>query len=89
VRGHDELSQTGKAKGAIHIPLFLLNQQADPRHPECHPELDTNKPVALYCASGARSQMAAQTLSRMGYSQVYNLGGLYHWQAAGGACERV
>lgn len=87
VRGHDEVAQTGKAKGALHIPLFLLNQHADPRHPEFHPGLNTEKPVALYCASGARSQMAAQAMSTLGFSEVYNIGGLMHWQSAGGACE--
>ncbi|MBZ0130044.1 MAG: sulfurtransferase [Rhodobacteraceae bacterium] len=87
VRDHNELARTGKAVGALHIPLFLLNQRADPRHPECHPELKTDKPVALYCASGARSHMAAQTLSSFGFAEVYNIGGLLHWQSAGGVCE--
>jgi len=87
VRGHDEVAQTGKAKGAVHIPLFLLNQHADPRHPEFHPDLNTDKPVALYCASGARSQMAAKAMSSLGFTEVYNIGGLFHWQSAGGACE--
>lgn len=88
VRGHDEVAQTGKAKGAIHIPLFQLAQQADPRHPEFHPELKADLPVAVYCASGGRSQMAGQTLSQFGFAEVYNIGGLFHWQSAGGACER-
>ncbi len=88
VRDHNEVAQSGKAKGAIHIPLFMLNTKADPRHPEFHPALSTDKPVAVYCASGARSQMAGQALAQFGFSEVYNLGGLFHWQAAGGAIER-
>ncbi|MDQ7080179.1 MAG: rhodanese-like domain-containing protein [Paracoccaceae bacterium] len=87
VRDHNEVASTGKAKGALHIPLFILAQKADPRHPEFHPELNPEKPVAVYCASGARSQMAAQTLASLGFSEVYNIGGLFHWQAAGGAVE--
>lgn len=87
VRDHTELAQTGKAKGALHIPLFLLNQRADPKHPECHPELKTDKPLVLYCASGARSQMAARAMTSLGHAEVYNIGGLYHWQSAGGVCE--
>ena len=88
VRDHREIAGSGKAAGAIHIPLVRLQQMADPRHPEFHPELDPARPVALYCASGARSQMAGQTMAGFGFVEVYNLGGLMHWQSAGGACER-
>ena len=88
VRDHTEVAGTGKAKGALHIPLFQLGQKADPRHPEFHGDLSTDKPVALYCATGARSQMAGRTLAALGFSEVYNIGGLMHWQAAGGQCVR-
>jgi rhodanese-related sulfurtransferase len=84
IRDPNELKMTGHASGAIHIPLTVLRMQADPASPERHPELKADKPVALYCASGARSQMAAQLLMQMGYEEVYNLGGLHHWQMAGG-----
>ncbi len=85
VRDATELAQTGKAEGAIHIPLFLLQTQADPRHPEFHADLDVNKPVMVYCASGARSGMAAKILAQYGFKEVYNIGGLGHWVNAGGA----
>lgn len=84
VRGHDEIARSGKAAQAIHIPLMLLQSQADPRHPEFHPELTTDKPVAVYCASGARSNMAAQILRQFGFTEVHNIGGLGDWVAAGG-----
>ncbi len=87
VRDAMELAQTGKAVGAIHIPLFLLQSQGDPRHPEFHPELDVEKPVMVYCASGARSGMAAQILAGNGFKEVYNIGGLGHWVNAGGERE--
>ncbi len=44
--------------------------------------------VAVYCASGGRSQMAAQVLISLGYREVHNIGGLFDWQAAGGAISR-
>ncbi len=88
VRDVNEVSMTGKARGAIHIPLMMLRFQADPRHPDFHPDLDTSKPVAVYCASGARSQMATQMLRQMGFESVHNIGGLSHWSAAGGEIER-
>jgi len=84
VRDATELAQTGKAEGAIHIPLFLLQTKGDPRHPEFHSALDTEKPVMIYCASGARSGMAAQILAKNGFKEIYNIGGLGHWVNAGG-----
>ena len=87
VRDGMELRQ-GKAAGALHVPLMALKMKCDPASPECLPQLALDTPVALYCASGARSQGAGQMLVQMGYKEVYNLGGLYDWHAAGGAVER-
>lgn len=84
VRDASELSSTGRAKGALHIPLFLLKSQGDPRHPEFHTDLSVDKPVLIYCASGARSGMAAKILAGHGFSEIYNIGSLHHWTAAGG-----
>jgi rhodanese-related sulfurtransferase len=88
VRDISELRATGRAKGAIHLPLMLLPQKADPRHPEHDPALSVDRPVVVYCASGARSARAAEILTALGYAQVYNLGGLGDWAAAGGAITR-
>lgn len=88
VRDHNEVSMTGKAEGAVHIPLAVIRMQADPRSPDYHPDLDTSKPVAVYCASGARSSMAAQVFRQMGFDEVHNIGGLGHWQMAGGNIMR-
>ncbi|KFE34991.1 rhodanese-like domain-containing protein [Thioclava atlantica] len=88
VREPMEVKSSGKAKGALHIPLATIRMKADPASPEKHPELDTGKPVALYCASGARSAGAAQMLTQMGYQEVYNIGGLGDWHAGGGEIER-
>lgn len=89
VRDQNELAMTGKAKGAIHIPLAVLRFQADPNGPDFRRELDPSKPVALYCASGARSGMGTQVLQGLGYAEVHNIGGLGHWQMAGGEIERA
>jgi rhodanese-related sulfurtransferase len=88
VRGGDEIAASGRAAGALHIPLALINSHADPRNSECHPELRTTKAVAVYCASGARSQMAMQMLVQMGYETVHNIGSLGDWVSAGGATTR-
>ncbi|MGR3505526.1 MAG: rhodanese-like domain-containing protein [Paracoccaceae bacterium] len=88
VRDHSELAQTGRAKGALHIPLMRLSMVADPRHPDFNAALAPDKPVAIYCASGARSGMAANILKKLGYRETHNLGGLHHWAAAGGTVTR-
>jgi rhodanese-related sulfurtransferase len=88
VRDGSELRASGRAKGALHVPLMALRMKCDPSSPECLKELKTDKPVAVYCASGARSQGAGQMLLQLGYQTVYNIGGLYDWHAAGGKIER-
>ena len=89
VRETAELRASGKAKGAVHIPLSLIPLKADPSTPDCEKSLSRDRPVFVYCASGARSAMAAQALTRLGYGQVTNLGGLNAWVAEGGQVERV
>ncbi len=85
VRDHGELAMTGKAKGALHIPLMRLRDMADPRHPDFRNELRPDARIAVYCASGARSHSAAAILQQLGYQNVHNIGGLGHWAQAGGA----
>ncbi len=82
VREIAEVKASGKAEGAIVIPLSLLPLKADPKAPDA--ALPHGLPVAVYCASGGRSGMAADVLTRLGYGPVSNLGGLRDWAAAGG-----
>lgn len=88
VRDHTEIARSGKAKNALHIPLAVLRMQADPSSPDFHPKLSTDKAVAIYCATGARSGMAVRLFSSLGFGEVHNLGGLGHWQMAGGEITR-
>ena len=89
VREHSEVAASGKAKGALHIPLMRLADMADPRHPDFHPDLNGVSTIALYCASGGRSQSGEMILRRLGYEDVHNIGGLGHWVRAGGAVEHA
>lgn len=84
VRDHGELAMSGKAKGALHMPLMRLRDMADPRHPDFRKELSQDAKICVYCASGARSNAAAQMLQQLGYTDVHNIGGLGHWVRAGG-----
>jgi rhodanese-related sulfurtransferase len=82
VREIAEVRASGKAEGALVMPLSVLPLKADPHQPD--PALRKGVPVTVYCASGARSGRAAQILTRLGYGPVSNLGGLGDWRAGGG-----
>src|SRR5215470_18221609 len=77
VREKEEV-RTGYIEGAITIPRGFLEFRAA----EHLPQTDTD--IVVYCASGARSLLAAQVLRAMGYTQVASMaGGITRWQAAG------
>ena len=82
VREIAEVRSSGKAEGAVVLPLSILPMKADPHQPD--PELKKGLPVVVYCASGARSGRAAQLLTQLGYGPVSNLGGLGDWASGGG-----
>lgn len=88
VRDAGEIAASGKAKGALHIPLATVQFRTDPRHPDFEKALSPDKPVGIYCASGARSAMAARVLRRNGFETVHNLGRFADWSAAGGKVVR-
>ena len=88
VREPSELAQSGKAKGAINIPVGQITAQADPSSPAHDPRLNKDNPIILYCASGMRSGAAGSTLKSMGYGKVYNMGTLSAWAAAGCPVEK-
>ena len=46
-------------------------------------KLNKSKPVYVYCRSGKRSAQAAEKLTELGFSNVYNLeGGILQWESA-------
>ena len=76
VREKDEV-RTGYIEGAVTIPRGLLEFQAAAHLPQ------TDMDVVVYCASGARSLLAAQVLRAMGYTHVASMaGGITRWQEA-------
>lgn len=79
VREPEEYEQ-GAITGAIHIPRGHLESQIEQRLPE----RDTN--IVVYCAGGARSAFAADTLLELGYGQVVSMaGGFTKWKSEGRA----
>ncbi len=87
VRERSEVQASGKAVGAVNIPLMRLADMADSRHPDFHSCMKQAEEIAVYCASGARSRMAERTLRNLGYDKVHNIGGLGHWMKAGGGID--
>ena len=72
VRRVDEYS-AGHIPGAILIP----NEDIDDALPAALPDLD--QIILIYCRSGNRSKQAAQKLADMGYTKVYEFGGIITW----------
>ncbi len=65
--------EEGHIEGALLIPDFELASKAE--------ELLTDKDatILLYCRSGRRSAEASQTLSDLGYTKIYDFGGIIDW----------
>nr|WP_170808452.1 rhodanese-like domain-containing protein [uncultured Ruegeria sp.] len=84
VRDTPELERAGRAVGSHHIPRGMLEFRADSGLPTHDPELRIDRPIVLHCASGGRAALAGKLLKDMGYSRVYNLGGLTDWVEGGG-----
>ena len=81
VRTADEVAQ-GVIDGAIHIPLHLLPLRAA--------DIPQDKPVVMYCRSGARSAQACSFMASKGYTNMHNLsGGIMAWARSGNAISQV
>jgi len=63
----------GRIKGAMLIPVDELGARAEKELPE------KNVPIVVYCRSGVRSARAAQILAELGYTDIYDLGGIINW----------
>jgi rhodanese-related sulfurtransferase len=84
IREPEERVQTGAISGSVHAPRGMLEFYADPTSPYHRAEFDPTHRTILYCASGGRSALAADTLRRLGYVNVAHLdGGIKGWIAAG------
>ena len=64
---------------AIRIPgsQLLPYEEIEARKGELPADLAA--PIIVYCRSGRRSEIAAQTLLDLGYTEVYDLGGIQDW----------
>lgn len=72
VRTTDEYNE-GHIDGALLIPDYELEERAES-------ELeDKSQIILIYCRSGNRSAGAAKTLQELGYTHIYDFGGIIDW----------
>ena len=66
------------AEGAVHLSKGILERDIEAAVP------DKQAKIVLYCGGGYRSALAADSLGKMGYTDVISLdGGWRGWQEAG------
>ena len=74
VREQDEYD-SGHIKDAVLLPAGTISEETAA---SVIPEKDGT--VLVYCRSGNRSKTASQILAELGYTQIYEFGGINTWQ---------
>ncbi|MDB2489714.1 rhodanese-like domain-containing protein, partial [Gammaproteobacteria bacterium] len=82
VRELDEVTKSGKIKGALNIPKGVIETTM-----KLGKEVKAEQPIVVYCESGNRAALAGKCLNEAGYTNIYNLGGFPDWVKAGGQIE--
>ena len=72
VRTEEEYAE-GHVPGAILIPDYEIEARAEEELP------DKNQMLLVYCRSGRRSKLAAEALVELGYTNIYEFGGIIDW----------
>ena len=66
--------ESGYIPGAINIPLSDINENVVSSLP------DKSRMILVYCRSGNRSRQASDKLSRLGYTNIIEIGGINSWK---------
>lgn len=91
VRERDEIKETGKLPGSVHIPmndvknmfLNLSEENFEQLYGRRKPTKDTK--IIFSCRSGRRSAQVQETMKKLGYTRVYNYtGGWLDWESKQG-----
>ena len=72
VREQDEYD-AGHIPGAILIPYTQIEEKAE------EVRTDKNQLILVYCRSGRRSKIAAESLVELGYTNIKEFGGIIDW----------
>lgn len=72
---------TGHVDNAVNMPLSALVDVPEAEGKAFAKSLipDKNTPVMVYCRTGKRSSLAAETLDNFGYQTIYDMGCLSGW----------
>ena len=74
----DEEWKAGRAKGSIHLGKGVIERDIETKIPNLNDE------IVLYCGGGFRSALAAESIQKMGYTNVLSMdGGIRGWRDAG------
>lgn len=73
VREQDEFDE-GHIPGAVLLPYTEIEDKAEEMIP------DKDKQLLVYCRSGRRSKIAAESLANLGYTNVKEFGGIIDWK---------
>lgn len=73
VRTEDEFA-TGHIEGAILIPDTDIATTAESTL------TDKSAAILVYCRSGRRSALASDELAKLGYTNIYDFGGIIDWE---------
>ena len=65
---------SGHIPGAVLLPVGMIDETTAA---EVIPETDST--VLVYCRSGNRSKTASSTLAELGYTNIYEFGGINTW----------
>ena len=71
-REQDEFDE-GHIPGAILIPYTEIEERSEEMLP------DKDAQILVYCRSGRRSKIASESLSKLGYTNVKEFGGIIDW----------
>lgn len=73
----DVRTQAEYDEGHIANAIVIPNETIDKTQPEQLPDLDAE--ILVYCRSGKRSKQASDKLVAMGYTKIYDFGGIIDW----------
>ena len=88
IREIQERVDLGTIPGSKHVPRGMLEFWADPQSEYYRQYFQPDRRTVLFCAQGGRSALAADTLMKMGFSNVAHLEpGFNGWKEAGEEIE--
>ena len=76
VRTQDEYKK-GHIENAINIDYYSKTLKKELN------KLDKSKTYLVYCRSGSRSSKTIAIMEKLGFKEIYNIGGMIDWEKAG------